>query len=72
MFADKKKRPLFIYATYDTTFPVHLSRQVIQSARELKLDHKAVELPCGHYTEGETPFKFMAGYHIISFLKRNL
>jgi hypothetical protein len=71
-FADKKKRSLFIYGLYDTTFPLHLSRQVIQSARELNLDHKAVALPCGHYTEGEPPFKFMAGYHIVSFLKRNL
>ena len=40
--------------------------------REYKIDHKVVVLPCGHYTMGETPFKFMAGYHICSFLKRNL
>ena len=29
-------------------------------------------LPCGHYTMGESPFKFMDGYQIINFLKRNL
>ena len=33
---------------------------------------KVVVLPCGHYTMGESPFKFMDGYHIINFLKRNL
>ncbi|HEY3742492.1 MAG TPA: alpha/beta hydrolase family protein [Bryobacteraceae bacterium] len=71
-YADKNKRSLFIYALYDTTFPRHLSEQVIAGAKEWKLDHKAVALPCGHYTEGETPFKFMAGYHIVGFLKRNL
>lgn len=71
-FADKKKKTLFIYALYDTTFPRHLSEQVIAGAREMNIDHKVVKLPCGHYTEGETPFKFMAGYHIVGFLKRNL
>jgi hypothetical protein len=71
-FATLKKKPLFIYASYDTTFPTHLSRQVVVKARELGFEHKAVVLPCGHYTLGETPFKFIDGYHICNFLKRNL
>src|SRR6266404_3050020 len=71
-YATLKKKTLFIYARYDTTFPVHFSEQVIEKARELRLDHKVVVLPCGHYTTGETPFKFIDGYHICSFLKRNL
>jgi hypothetical protein len=29
-------------------------------------------LPCGHYTMGESPFKFLDGYHICAFLKQNL
>jgi hypothetical protein len=29
-------------------------------------------LPCGHYTMGETPFKFIVGYHIISHVARHL
>ena len=40
--------------------------------REHSVDHKVVVLPCGHYTLGETPFKFIDGYHICSYLKRNL
>jgi dienelactone hydrolase len=71
-FAELKKNPLFIYAKYDTTFPTRLSEQVVQKARELGFRHKVVALPCGHYTLGETPFKFLDGYHICSFLKRNL
>ena len=71
-YAAMKKKTMFIYARYDTTFPLHFSEQVIAKARELELDHKAVVLPCGHYTLGETPFKFIDGYHICSFLKRNL
>ena len=71
-YATLKKKSLFIYARYDTTFPLRFSEQVIAKARELGLDHKAVSLPCGHYTMGQTPFKFLDGYHICNFLKRNL
>jgi hypothetical protein len=71
-YAVLKKKPLFIYARYDTTFPTRFSEQVVAKARELGFEHKVVAMPCGHYTLGETPFKFIAGYHICSFLKRNL
>jgi dienelactone hydrolase len=71
-FAAKRHKSLFIYAAYDTTFLPHLSRDIIGKVREHGVDHKVVVLPCGHYTLGETPFKFLAGYHICSFLKRNL
>ena len=71
-YARMGKKPIFIYTRYDTTFPRHLSEQVIAKARELGFEHKAVVLPCGHYTMGEAPFKFIVGYHICSFLKRNL
>jgi len=71
-YAGLPKKTLFIYARYDTTFPVHLSEQVVKKARELKMDHKVKVLPCGHYTTGETPFKFIDGFHICNFLKRNL
>ena len=71
-YASKKKRSLFIYALYDTTFPRHLSEQVIETARETNIDHNVVALPCGHYTLGEWPWKFIDGYHICAFLKRNL
>ena len=66
------KRSKFIYTRYDTTFPLRFSRDVIAGAREHGWDHDAVELPCGHYTMGEFPFKFITGYHICSFVKRNL
>ena len=71
-YAGLKKKPLFMFARYDTTFPTRFSEQVIAKARELGFEHKAVVLPCGHYTLGESPFKFIAGYQICNFLKRNL
>ena len=56
-YATLKKKSLFIYARYDTTFPLRFSEQVM-APRRGSMDHKAVVLPCGHYTLGETPFKF--------------
>jgi len=49
-------------------FPLRFSEQVIAKARELKMDYKAVVLPCGHYTTGETPYKYMDGWYLGSFV----
>jgi hypothetical protein len=72
LFTRKRKRSKLIYTRFDTTFPVHLSREVIRGARELKWDHSVTELPCGHYTMGEFPFKYITGYEICSFLRASL
>jgi len=71
-FAARKQKSLFIYAAYDTTFLPRLSRDIVERVAKLGVDYKVVVLPCGHYTLGETPFKFIDGYHICSFIKRNL
>ena len=71
-FAKRKHKSLFIYAAYDTTFLPEFSRDIVTKIGEYGIDHKVVVLPCGHYTLGDTPFKFIDGYHICSFLKRNL
>ncbi len=71
-FAARKQKSLFIYASYDTTFLPHLSRDIVNRVGQLGVDHKVVVLPCGHYTLGETPFKFIDGYHICRFVKANL
>ena len=71
-FAQYEKDSLFIYATYDTTFLPEYSRAMLEELRKRKVDYKAVVLPCGHYTLGETPFKYLDGYHICSFLLKSL
>jgi len=71
-FAEHPKKTLFLHTKYDTTFPTDLSEETIQLARQYKLDFKEVLLPCGHYTLGETPFKYMDGYHVVSFVLRHL
>lgn len=69
-FARWPKKSLVIYADYDMTFLPEFSREVVQEFARHGLDHKVVVLPCGHYTTGETPFKYMDGWHIASFLRR--
>ena len=62
------KKSLFIYALYDLTFLPKFSRQIIAESLRLQLDPKVAVLPCGHYTSGETPFKFLDAYYMASFL----
>jgi hypothetical protein len=66
------KKSLFIYANYDTTFLPAYSRAMLEEVRLRKLEHEVVVLPCGHYTMGRPPFRYLDGYHICSFLLRSL
>jgi hypothetical protein len=65
-------RTLLVYAAYDLTFPVDLSRTLIAEFRRLGLPHETAMLPCGHYSTGAAPFKFIDGYLLTRFLKRSL
>ncbi len=62
----------YIYTLYDLTFPVDLSRQMMKSLREHKIQHSAVKIPCGHYTLGEKPWVYLDGWKIVSFLRKHL
>jgi dienelactone hydrolase len=69
-FARFKRKSLVIYAKYDLTFLPEFSRQVVEQFKAHGLDFKAVALPCGHYSIGETPYKYMDGWHLATFLGR--
>ncbi|HEX3320456.1 MAG TPA: abhydrolase domain-containing 18 [Terriglobales bacterium] len=69
-FSRWPKKSLIIYAKYDMTFLPEFSRQVIAEFARHNLDHKVVALPCGHYTTGETPYKYIDGYHLAAFLRK--
>jgi len=71
-FARFPRKTLMIYAKYDLTFIPELSRQAIAAFRGHGIDLKTVILPCGHYTTGEMPFKYMDAYHMVRFLATNL
>jgi len=67
-FATAPKRVLVVHATYDLTFPLHLSQDVLTNFERCGVDYVSKVLPCGHYTSGETPYKYMDGWYVGSFL----
>jgi dienelactone hydrolase len=66
------KKSLLVYAKYDLTFPVDLSRDLVDEFRRRRIPHELAVLPCGHYSTGATPFKYIDGYLLARFLDRNL
>jgi len=68
-FSRWPKKSLIIYAKYDLTFLPEFSRQVVDQFARHNLDHKVVVLPCGHYTTGEAPYKYVDGWQIASFFR---
>jgi hypothetical protein len=65
-------RTLLVYAKYDLTFPVDLSRELVDEWTRRVPQTRIAVLPCGHYSTGAAPFKFIDGYHLGNFLARNL
>ena len=68
----RQTKTLLIYAKYDLTFPLDLSELLISEFRRLGLPHQVGVLPCGHYSTGMAPFKYLDAYMLISFLRRAL
>ena len=66
------KNVLLVYARYDLTFPVTLSKMLVNEFRRRGVDHEVAVLPCGHYSTGVTPFKWIDGLIVCRFLSRNL
>lgn len=67
-FAGVPKKVLVVHARYDLTFLERYSLQVLRSFSELGVDYVSKVLPCGHYSTGETPFKFLDGWYLGSFV----
>ena len=66
------KRVLLVYARYDLSFPVRLSRQLVDEFRQRSIPHSVFVLPCGHYSTARAPFSWMDGFALIKFLRREL
>lgn len=67
-FAADPKRVLVVHATYDLTFPLHLSLDVLKNFKRTGVDYVSRVLPCGHYITGETPYKYLDGWYLGSFV----
>jgi hypothetical protein len=66
--AGKRRRSLVVHATYDLTFLESYSLEVLRNFDELGVEYVAKVLPCGHYTTGETPYKYLDGWYLGSFV----
>lgn len=65
-----EKKILLVYADYDLTFPREYSLQVVEAFRESGVNFVPRVLPCGHYTTGETPYKYIDGWYLGTFVWR--
>jgi dienelactone hydrolase len=74
MYLDRvrEKKTLLVYAKYDLTFPVDLSRELVGEFTRRGIPYELAVLPCGHYSTGITPFKFLDGFLLARFLDRHL
>jgi hypothetical protein len=70
LFPAAPRKVLAVHATYDLTFLRRYSLEVIESFRRHGVAFQSRVLPCGHYTTGETPYKFMDGWFLGSFVHR--
>ena len=68
----RDRQTLLVYALFDLTFPVSLSRMLVTEFKLRNVPHKTLVLPCGHYSTGVTPFKWMDGIALCRFLNRAL
>jgi hypothetical protein len=66
------KQILLVYALYDLSFPVALSRKLVAEFDRHDIEYELTRLPCGHYSSGLTPFKWMDGLALCRFLAKNL
>jgi len=63
-----KRRVLVVHATYDLTFIRKYSLEVLENFRARGVDFVSKVLPCGHYTTGEWPYKYLDGWFLGSFV----
>ena len=68
----RDKKTLLVYARYDLTFPVGLSRALVDQFRVRAIPHSLAVLPCGHYSTGAAPFKYIDGFVLTRFLRQHL
>lgn len=68
--ATRTRQTLVVHATYDLTFLRELSLDVLKNFDEHGVRYVSKVLPCGHYTTGETPYKYIDGWYLGSFVWR--
>jgi hypothetical protein len=67
-FAGVARRVLVVHARYDLTFLEEFSLDVLKNLELHGVDYVSRVLPCGHYTTGETPYKYLDAWYLGSFI----
>jgi len=68
--AEKTRQTLVIYAPWDLTFLREFSLDVLSNFKQRGVNFVSRVLPCGHYTTGETPYKYIDGWYMGSFIHK--
>ncbi len=68
--AEKTRQSLVIHATWDLTFIEEFSLDVLKNFSARGVNYVSRVLPCGHYTTGETPYKYIDGWYMGSFVHK--
>ncbi len=68
----RDKSVLLVYALYDLSFPVDLSRALVTEFQLRDVRHETRVLPCGHYSSSRMPFSLLDGLVLCRFLNRTL
>jgi hypothetical protein len=67
-FSRWPKKSLVVYTSYDLTFLPEFSRQIVSEFARRQLNAIIRCLPCGHYTLGELPYKYVDAWHLCRFM----
>jgi hypothetical protein len=62
------KKCLAIIGRNDPTFSPEYSEDFLNAMRDQGFEYDVLRMPCGHYSLGEAPFKYIAGYRFGTFL----
>ena len=66
------KKILAITAQHDPTFWPKFTNALLEAVRREEIPFESMSLPCGHYSLGVAPFKWLAGYRFGTFLSESL
>jgi hypothetical protein len=67
-----RQRCLAISGKYDPTFWPEFTAQFYDSVKRHQVRCETLQLPCGHYSMGEPPFSWVAGFRFGTFLFQSL
>lgn len=67
-FAATRREVLVVYAPYDLTFLEEFSLDVLKRFKSSGVRYVAKVLPCGHYTTGEAPYKYLDAWYLGRFI----